>query len=106
MTDLPPAPERRQRGEDALDLDVRERGGRLVQDQHARVAREHTCDLNELPLTHRESPRRSIERDVPATEQFEGLARAAAELFALVQQRHLHRAEPDIVLDREVRAKA
>ena len=37
---------------DPLDLDVGQGGGRLVEDQHARIADQHTRNLNELTLSH------------------------------------------------------
>ena len=42
--------ERQQRREDAVDLEIRQGRGRLVEDEHAGFARQHAGDLDQLPL--------------------------------------------------------
>jgi hypothetical protein len=48
----------------------------------------------------------AAQRNMLRSQQRERFARAAGEFASLMQQRHLHRAEPDIVLDRKVRTQA
>jgi len=59
-----------------------------------------------LDGAHGERSGRGVQRNMLRAEQRERFARAAGEFASLVQQRHLHRAEPDIVLDRKVRTQA
>ena len=95
-----------ERAENPLDLHVGQRGGRLVQDEHPRVASQHAGDLDKLPLADAELRHRRIERLVAQPHLFERSARAITEFLAAVEQRHLAVAEPDVVEDGERRREA
>ena len=58
----------KQRGENALDLHVCQRRGRLVENEHARVARQQARDLDQLALAHAQRGHRRIELDVGGAE--------------------------------------
>ena len=63
-------------GEQALDLGPRERGGRLVHDQHARVEAQRLGDLDDLLVGDREAADGAVgvELDAEAVEQALDLA--------------------------------
>ena len=65
--------------EQALDLDGRQRGRRLVHHDHPRVERQRLGDLDELLLGDREAARDPIrvERDAEALEDRVGLRAAS-----------------------------
>ena len=63
--------QRAQRAEDAFDLDVGQRGGRLVEDKHARVAGQHAGDLDKLPPADAELRHRRLERQVAESHLFQ-----------------------------------
>src|SRR6185312_12928829 len=92
-----------QRGENPLDLAVAQRGGRLVEDEHAGMPRQHARDLDELTLADAEARHRRCQRNPLHAELIEGAARRLAQMAAAMEQRDLAVAEPDIVLDRERR---
>ena len=89
--------QRAQRAEDALDLDVGQRRGRLVEDQHPRVAGEHAGDLDELPPADAELRHRRLERQVAQADLFQRRPRPLAKFLAAMKQRYLAVAEPDVV---------
>ena len=62
--------------EQPLDLVGRERRGRLVEDEHARLDRERLGDLDQLLVRHRQAAdrRADVEADVELLEQRLGLA--------------------------------
>ena len=66
--------------EQALDLLARQRGGRLVHDQHARVEAQRLGDLDDLLVGDREAADRplGIEPDAQAVEQALRPARCSA----------------------------
>ena len=101
----PLALERQQRCKDALDLDIGQCRRRLVENENARVARQQPRDLDELPLAHAERGNRSVEVDVIGSEQRQRLGGPPAKLRPLVQERNPQRAEPYIVLNRQIRTK-
>ena len=63
------------RGEDALGLGLAEARGRLVEDEHARVAAEQPGDLDQLALADAERLDRRRGRDVPESDALEEPAR-------------------------------
>ena len=89
--------QRTQRGENAFDLDVGQRRGRLVEDQHARIAREHARDLDQLTLADAELRHRRLQSETAQTHLFQRLPRPLTQSAAAMKQRHLAVAEPDIV---------
>ena len=98
--------QRPQRAEDALDLDVGQRRGRLVEDENARVARQHPRKLDKLPPADAELRHRRLQRQIAQPDLLERRARPLAEFLAAVEQRHLAVAEPDVVEHRQCRSKA
>src|SRR5215475_6875187 len=100
------AAQRQERCENAVDLEIGQRGGRLVEQQHAGVAREHARDLDQLALADGEAADRRIERDMPGAQPLQRRAGALAQVGPPVEERHFQRAEPDIVLHRQVGTEA
>ena len=65
--------------EQVLDVVLRERAGRLVEDDHLGLDGQRPGDLDHLLIGHRQLPHRHVERQVGAAEQVQALgARAAA----------------------------
>ena len=62
--------ERAQRVEDALDLDVGQRRGRLVEDEHPRVAGQHPRELDKLAPADAELRHRRVQRQIAEPDLF------------------------------------
>src|SRR5262249_25693408 len=86
--------------ENALDVGIGESGGRLAEDEQARIARQQTCDLDQLSLADRQRADRRLEIPVRKTERRQRLLRAGAQMRTTMQEWNLPAAEPDIVENR------
>ena len=98
--------QRTQCAEDAFDLDVGQRRGRLVEDEDARVARQHPRKLDKLAPADAELRHRRLQRQIAQPDLLERRARPVAKFLAAVKQRHLAVAEPDVVEHRQRRREA
>jgi hypothetical protein len=61
--------DRNKRGENALDLNVGQRCGRFVENEHARVAGQQSRDFHELTLAHGKRRNRRVQLDVGGAEE-------------------------------------
>ena len=88
------------------DIGIRQGGGRFVQDEHARVARQQACNLDQLALGDGERTDRPIEIPIAKTEHGKRLSGAHAELGAPMQEGDFGAAKPDVVEDRKMGSEA
>ena len=95
--------EQTQRLENVLDLDVGKRRCRFVEDEHASIPGQHAGDLDELTLSHSELGYRRIEGKPHQSDRVQRTPRRIAKVASTVEQRRRLVAEPNIVLNRQVR---
>ena len=92
--------------DDARNLVVGQRRGRLVEDEETCVAGEKPRDFDELLLADAERAHRSIQIPITRAQCFEGIVRATAQVAAAVKHRNVGTPEPDVVEHGESRREA